>query len=177
MKGITNQATHHWSMSAGINSEFQNGWKMHLIAQLLDYAQCTLRSMKTARPGMMRGKNNWMFMGFCADSACVGCIHNSMHAKKHYLFYFCFCLTLRWREIRLNSKNIVCTHESYKNVLRFSWAKSHWNYCHVSIVKQPHLISTSRCLSIKTLVPERNALSDTVQYSCTFTLSFLCKKL
>lgn len=24
---------------------------------------------------------------FCADSACVGCIHGSMHAEKHYLIY------------------------------------------------------------------------------------------
>lgn len=36
---------------------------MHLIAQLLDYAQRTLRSMKTAQSGI-RGKNNRMFMGF-----------------------------------------------------------------------------------------------------------------
>lgn len=85
MKGITHRATHHWSMTAGINSKFENGWKMRLIAQLLDYARRTLRSMKTAQLGIIRGKNNRMFMGFfCADSACVGCIH-SMHAEKHYL--------------------------------------------------------------------------------------------
>lgn len=61
---------------------------MRLIAQLLDYAQRTLRSMKTAQPGIIRGKNKRMFMGFfCADSACVGCIRSSMHAEKHYLPY------------------------------------------------------------------------------------------
>lgn len=37
---------------------------MRLIAQLLDYAQRTLRSMKTAQPGIIRGKNKRMFMGF-----------------------------------------------------------------------------------------------------------------
>lgn len=64
---------------------------MRLIAQLLDYASRSVRSMKTAQPGIIRGKNNRMFMeGFfffssCADSACVGCIHSSMHAEKHYL--------------------------------------------------------------------------------------------
>lgn len=59
---------------------------MRLIAQLLDYIQHTLRSMKTAQPGIIRGKNNRMLMAFfCADSACVGCIHVSMHEDKHYL--------------------------------------------------------------------------------------------
>lgn len=60
---------------------------MRLIAQLLDYIQRTLRSMKTAQPGIIRGKNNRMLMDFffCADSACVGCIHISMHEDKHYL--------------------------------------------------------------------------------------------
>lgn len=43
-----------------------------------------------------------MFMGFCADSACVGCIHNSMHAKKHYLFYFIFFLFLPYVEMKRN---------------------------------------------------------------------------
>lgn len=37
---------------------------MRLIAQLLDYASHTLRSMKTAQLGIIRGKNNRMFMGF-----------------------------------------------------------------------------------------------------------------
>lgn len=37
---------------------------MRLIAQLLDYAQHTLRSMKTAQPGIVRGKKYRMFMGF-----------------------------------------------------------------------------------------------------------------
>lgn len=61
---------------------------MHLIALLLDYAQHIQRSMKSAQPEIIRGKNNRMFMGFfCADSACVGCIHGSMHAEKHYLIY------------------------------------------------------------------------------------------
>lgn len=44
---------------------------MRLIAQLLDYVPHTLRSMKTAQPEIIRGKNNrmsWEF--FCADSAC-----------------------------------------------------------------------------------------------------------
>lgn len=42
--------------------------------------------MKTAQPGIIRGKNNRMFMEFfCAENACVGCIHSSMHAEKHYL--------------------------------------------------------------------------------------------
>lgn len=59
---------------------------MRLIAQLLDYAERTLKSMKTAQPGIVRGKNNRMCMEFiCAASACVGCIHSSMHAEKHYL--------------------------------------------------------------------------------------------
>lgn len=59
---------------------------MRLIAQLSDYAQHTLRSMKTAQPGIVRGKNDRMFMEFflCAG-ACVGCIHRGMHAEKHYL--------------------------------------------------------------------------------------------
>lgn len=37
---------------------------MRLIAQLLDYIQHTLRSMKTAQPGIIRGKNNRMLMEF-----------------------------------------------------------------------------------------------------------------
>lgn len=44
---------------------------MRLIAQLLDYTQCTLRSMKTAQPGIIRGKNNRMFM----DIFCVQIVH------------------------------------------------------------------------------------------------------
>lgn len=62
---------------------------MRLIAQLLDYTQHTLRSMKTAQPGIKIGKNNRMSKDFffCADSACVGCIHSSMHAEKHYLVF------------------------------------------------------------------------------------------
>lgn len=35
---------------------------MRLIAQLLDYAQRSLRSMKTAQPEITRGKNNRMFV-------------------------------------------------------------------------------------------------------------------
>lgn len=59
---------------------------MRLIAQLLDCALRTLRSIGTAQPGIIRGKNNRMLMEyFCADSACVTCIHSSMHAEKHYL--------------------------------------------------------------------------------------------
>lgn len=46
MKGITYRAMYHWSKTAGINSKFENGRKMRLIAQLLDYAMRTLRSMK-----------------------------------------------------------------------------------------------------------------------------------
>lgn len=37
---------------------------MRLIAQLLDYTQHTLRSMKTAQPGIKIGKNNRMSKDF-----------------------------------------------------------------------------------------------------------------
>lgn len=62
MKGITHQATHHWSNTGGINGEFENGRKMSLIAQLLDWAMRSMRSMNTAQPWVIRGKNNRMFM-------------------------------------------------------------------------------------------------------------------
>lgn len=55
------RAMRHWSPAAGINGEFKNGGKMHLIAQLLDGAMRSLRSMNTAQP-WVRGKNEWMFM-------------------------------------------------------------------------------------------------------------------
>lgn len=65
---------------------------MHLIAQLLDYGRRILRSMKTAQPGIIRGKKKtieclWRFLfERSCKGACVGCIHNRMHAEeKHYL--------------------------------------------------------------------------------------------
>lgn len=62
MKGIIHRATYHWSKTAGINCEFENGEKISLIAQLLDSTMFSLRSMNTAQPWVIGGKNNRMFM-------------------------------------------------------------------------------------------------------------------
>lgn len=80
---------------------------MRLIAQLLDYAQRTLRSMKTAQTGLVRGKNNWMFMDFlCADVHVLD-VYSSMHANKHYM-NFAF---QKMEKIWLNWEKVVIKHE------------------------------------------------------------------
>lgn len=58
MKGIMHRAMRHWSPTAGINGEFENGGKMRLVAQLLESAIRSLRSMNTAQPWGVRGKNS-----------------------------------------------------------------------------------------------------------------------
>lgn len=62
MKGMAHQATRRQRATTGINSEFNNvgGEKKNtrLIAQLLDYAMHTVRSMNSAQPWIERGTNN-----------------------------------------------------------------------------------------------------------------------
>lgn len=55
---------------------------------------CTAVGLRSAYPEKHENCTAWdntreeqsnVYGFFCADSACVGCIHSSMHAEKHYL--------------------------------------------------------------------------------------------
>lgn len=71
MKGIMHRAMRHWSPTTGINGEFKNGGKMHLIAQLLDGAMRSLRSMNTAQPWVVEGRTSECFWNFsCRQRMC-----------------------------------------------------------------------------------------------------------
>lgn len=94
---------------------------MRLIAQLLDHAPHTMRSMKTAQPGIIEGRTIECFWNFfCADSACVGCIH-SMHAEKHYLIV---AFQQDGKKPESVQRELFLNMKCYKNTPGFTWSNT-----------------------------------------------------
>lgn len=80
--------------------------KKRLIAQLLDYTLRTPRSMKTAQPGIIRGKNNRMFVEYFCAAVHVLDVYIACREALHDC-----CLSMRWKEIRSKKQKVALKHE------------------------------------------------------------------